>query len=86
MSSNIKKLPQEKKDQLLLAVLNLADGEPSLLLEDVELLFTMAMEHYLMNDPETRGSVYLSYRHLHDLLAVMDMVFNEREGCRLMLT
>lgn len=80
----ISKLSEEQREQILEAVLELAEGETSIILEDVKRLYFMAIEHYLMDDAEFREGQTCTFLHLHDFMAKVDMIYNKRACCHLL--
>mgnify|MGYP003633295672 CR=1 FL=1 len=84
MSNSHSGLTPQQQEAILSAVLELAEGETSMILEDVKRLYFMALEHYLMNDQEIREGKTCTFLHLHDFIAKVDMIYHNRENCHLL--
>ncbi|NYJ27504.1 hypothetical protein [Allomuricauda sp. ARW1Y1] len=81
MSKEVSKISKEQKEKIIDAIIELCEGETGILLQDCIGLYFMALEHYLMNDPETREEKTCTFLHLHNFLAKLDMIIQEKEGC-----
>lgn len=82
MSKAISKLSKEKRELIIEALLQMNDSaDVEFMLGDLVNLYFMAIEHYLMNDEESRASKTLTFINLHNFLATVDMLLHEREGC-----
>ncbi|UOY07706.1 hypothetical protein L0P88_03945 [Muricauda sp. SCSIO 64092] len=76
------KLSQEKRTQIINAILEMNQMAcMEMMLGDVRNLYLMALPHHLMNDQEIREAQTLTFLHLHDCLAKLDMIINDRDGC-----
>ena len=76
------KLSQEKRTQIINAILEMNQMAcVEMMLGDVRNLYLMALPHHLMNDQEIREAQTLTFLHLHDCLAKLDMIINDRDGC-----
>ena len=85
MSRNNEDLPGKKKQQIISAILEMNQmADVEIMLGDVRHLYLMALPHHLMNDQEIREAQTLTFLHLHDCLAKIDMILNDRESCWLL--
>ncbi|UOY07719.1 hypothetical protein L0P88_04010 [Muricauda sp. SCSIO 64092] len=85
MSKESSKIDPKKKQQIISAILEMNQmADVEFMLGDVTNLYFMALEHYQMNDPDTREGKTLTFLHLHDCLAKIDMILNDRESCWLL--
>lgn len=80
-ASELSKLTETQKERLLIALIELSDGEPSMLLQDVVGLYFMALESNLMNAPEHREAKTFTFLHLHNFLSKLDMILNHKQEC-----
>lgn len=84
MHTNNEGLTPQQQQAILTAVLELAEGETGIILEDVKRLYFMALEHYLMNDQGIQEAKTCTFLHLHDFISKVDMIYHNRENCHLL--
>ncbi|MEX0275702.1 MAG: hypothetical protein AB3N16_15125 [Flavobacteriaceae bacterium] len=73
--------PQQQKELLAAIQTFTAHTDTDSVLANITKMFFMSQEHFLLDNPDIRNSVSLSYTALHDLISVVDKVARNQEYC-----